>query len=170
MHESCLLKWIDQCSGNGGAQGGKRCEICLQEYIITYEFDSVRNIVRNGMNYALGDKKRLIRGLLYALYLWIFFRRFLYMIKGVLAFVIMTWLNFLEYILYGQKAGKGSAANKATQEVLRTRLFARIRASMSIKSLVGVLIQTVGILYRVFIFVQMCLLGIGESIRLKKYA
>ena len=36
------------------------------------------------------------------------------------------------------------------------------------KAILGMFIQCVGLLYRIFIFVQMCLLGIGESIRLKR--
>jgi hypothetical protein len=60
----------------------------LQDYKITYEFDSFANIVRNGYEYAVKDKKRLVRGLLYALYLWIFSRRFFQMIGSFIRFLI----------------------------------------------------------------------------------
>lgn len=87
------------------------------------------------------------------------------MIKSAFGFAVMSWIRLIQHMLYGQRI----AASKPVNEV-RLRLFSRVRASMSIKRLVGLLIQTVGVLYRVFIFVQMCLLGIGESMRLKKYA
>ena len=80
VHESCLIKWLS-------LKGSLKCELCLEEYNITYEFGSFREIVKQGFQYALKDKRRLVRGLLYALYLWIFFRRFVHMIKSILRFM-----------------------------------------------------------------------------------
>lgn len=40
---------------------------------------------------------------------------------------------------------------------------------VSIKAICNHMLGLIGFLYRVFIFVQMCCLGYGESIRLKKF-
>ena len=72
------MLWLDNCAGavQGASNGGRRCEICLAEYKISYEFETIPNIIRKGINYAMSDQKRLLRGGIYGLYLWIFFRRF----------------------------------------------------------------------------------------------
>lgn len=59
----------------------------MQPYNISYEFGSFKEVAYNGFNFAVRDKKRLVRGLLYALYLWIFFRRFLHMINSITKFM-----------------------------------------------------------------------------------
>ena len=80
VHESCLIKWLTH-------KNTQRCELCLQQYNITYEFGSLREILFKAIEYALRDKKRLLSGMLYALYLWIFFKRLFHMILGILKFV-----------------------------------------------------------------------------------
>jgi len=80
VHESCLIKWLQ-------IKGATGCELCLQKYNITYEFTSFQENAKNCFKYILRDKKRLLRGLLYSLYLWIFFRRFIHMNKTILKMI-----------------------------------------------------------------------------------
>ena len=80
VHESCLIKWLQ-------IKGATGCELCLQKYNITYEFTSFKENAKNCFKYILRDKKRLLRGLLYSLYLWIFFRRFIHMNKTILKMI-----------------------------------------------------------------------------------
>jgi hypothetical protein len=67
----------------------------MQDYDISYEFGSLQDILIRGVKYALKDKRRLLRGLLYAVYLWIFFRRFLHMIQSSIKFLSKLVLNFV---------------------------------------------------------------------------
>ena len=76
VHESCLLRWLDN-SNTSVLSSSRRCEICHKDYRISYEFESVSNIVKNAFSYAFADQKRLLRGCIYGLYLWVFFRRFI---------------------------------------------------------------------------------------------
>ena len=89
VHESCLVKWLI-------TKNTKYCELCLQPYDITYEYGSFREICSSAVNYLNQDKRRLLRGLLYALYLWIFFRRFLYMIHSIFKFIKNSFSNLLQ--------------------------------------------------------------------------
>lgn len=41
VHESCLIKWLS-------LKGTLKCELCLEEYNITYEFGSLKEIIKNG--------------------------------------------------------------------------------------------------------------------------
>lgn len=88
----------------------RRCELCLCEYKIIYEFDSLANIVKKGFNYAIKDKKRLIRGLLYMLYLYIFFKRFTHMIRSLMRFT-------LRMLLYGYRGVRNLGIRKGKQMI-----------------------------------------------------
>jgi len=48
-------------------------------------------------------------------------------------------------------------------------MVSNIRNALSVQSILSHVVSLIGFLYRVFIFVQMCCLGYGESLRLKKY-
>jgi E3 ubiquitin-protein ligase DOA10 len=54
VHESCLLRWLDN-SNTSVLSSGRRCEICHTDYRISYEFESVQNIVKNAFSYAFAD-------------------------------------------------------------------------------------------------------------------
>lgn len=120
VHESCLIKWLTTHSMSI-QNHQKRCELCLQEYRITYEFDTVLNIIKKGINYAFADKKRLIRGLLYALYLWIFFKRFIHMIKSLLKFVhrilLSSYRDLTKLSLRNSQKILEVSKNRADQQV-----------------------------------------------------
>ena len=91
VHESCLIMWLTTHSRDHQM----RCELCLQEYKIAYVFDSLSNNLRKGFNYAVKDKKRLACGFLYALYLWIFIKRFIIMIKSLFRLMNACLLTLL---------------------------------------------------------------------------
>ena len=65
------------------------------------------NIVKKGFNYAIKDKKRLIRGLLYMLYLYIFFKRFTHMIRSLMKFMFRM-------MLYSYRGMRNLVNNKGT--------------------------------------------------------
>jgi len=73
VHESCLIKWLR-------TKNSKCCELCLQDYDITYQYGSFKQISLRAFKYIFNDKKRLLTNMLYGLYLWIFFRRFLHLL------------------------------------------------------------------------------------------
>ena len=45
----------------------------------------------------------------------------------------------------------------------------RVKRMLSLSNMVTTFIGMVGFLYRLFIFVQMCILFYGETVRIKKY-
>jgi len=76
VHESCLIRWLNQ-------RGTDKCEVCLQKYNISYELGSVKELLINTYKIFFGDNNRILRGCLYALYLFIFFKRFIQMIESI---------------------------------------------------------------------------------------
>mmetsp|Transcript_6758 Transcript_6758/g.11343 ORF Transcript_6758/g.11343 Transcript_6758/m.11343 type:complete len:105 (+) Transcript_6758:616-930(+) len=73
VHESCLVKWLNQTCK-------MKCEVCKFDYNISYENGSLAQNISFALRSAFRDKRRLVRTLLYSLYLWIFYKRFLQMI------------------------------------------------------------------------------------------
>ena len=69
----------------------------------------MREIVLNGFNYLICDNKRVIRGLLYSLYLWIFFKRFIQMIISILNFckngLFVVLKSVFKFIFFGSWKG-----------------------------------------------------------------
>lgn len=190
VHESCLIKWL-QIKGTTG------CELCLQKYNITYEFTSFKENAKNCFKYILQDKKRLLRGLLYSLYLWIFFRRFIHMNKTILkmigrclraSFKFMNnqfqkrkpvqanWMTYdfsdiyqaLDKYKY-QTAPRSSWDARLSHWPLMHRNFQAAGQFLNMNLALTAIISIIKFLYRVFIFVQMCCLGYGESMRLQRY-
>jgi len=49
VHESCLIRWIDQ-------RNTEKCEVCLQKYNITYKLGSIREILGNGLSFFFRDR------------------------------------------------------------------------------------------------------------------
>lgn len=96
VHESCLIQWLR-------TKNTKSCELCMRDYDISYEFGSASEILLRGLKYAFKDKRRLLRGLLYALYLWIFFRRFIHMIKSSLKFTRRLFVKSLYNLQQNQR-------------------------------------------------------------------
>ena len=80
VHGGCIIKWLN-------TKNSRHCDLCLQEFDISYEFSSIGEILSRAYQYAFNDKRRLLRGMLYALYLWIFSRRFLNMIYSILKYI-----------------------------------------------------------------------------------
>ena len=67
VHHSCLVKWLK-------IKNIKFCELCRQEYDISYETCSLKDMMYRGFRYIRSvDNKRVLRVFLYFLYLWIFF-------------------------------------------------------------------------------------------------
>ena len=187
VHETCLIKWLQ-------TKNIKFCELCLQEYDISYEFGSLKEITMNGLKYAFKDKRKLLRGMLYSLYLWIFFRRFMHMIISIFKFVktcvsssirsiqarrqkttrimidLLTVLRSPQLDSLDHFNWEPSVIHWLTNknQFWQTSL-KKFKDVLSVHSMLRTFIGLISFLYRVFIFVQMCCLGYGESLRIKKY-
>ena len=74
-------------------------------------------------------------------------------------------LNMLRYMRYGRKMPGNT--NFITAFV--SRKIHKFKSAFTLNSLLSTIISLIGFLYRVFIFVQMCCLGYGESIRIRRY-
>ena len=61
-----------------------------------------------------------------------------------------------------------TTTRKMTKELIPNQI-QKIREALTLNSLLSTIISLIGFLYRVFIFVQMCCLGYGESIRIRRY-
>ena len=114
--------------------------MCLAEYVISYEFEPFSVMMKKAFSFAIKDKKRLIHGILYAIYIWIFSKRFIQMIKGI-AFSMFKMLRSMFH----------KPNLKGFYNIWQ--LLSNLRKNMSLRNLFGVFVQIIGVLYRLFIFV-----------------
>ena len=72
---------------------------------------------------------------------------------------------------YSGKSNIGNQLSKLLnlKQFLLNSIIEKLKQTFNLQNLLSVFIWAVGILYRIFIFVQMCILGYGETLRLKKY-
>lgn len=74
VHEACLVKWIQQ-------QNIRKCELCLKPFVLTEEYGSVWQIAKQTVIYIGSSKRRLLRAIIYGIYLYLFCKRFSFVIK-----------------------------------------------------------------------------------------
>lgn len=74
VHEQCLIKWLTQ-------QNLRSCELCKNPFLFDEEYCAFPEIVRRTWKYITQDKKRIVMMCLYGLYLFLFGKRFIQLIK-----------------------------------------------------------------------------------------
>lgn len=153
VHEACLVKWLVQ-------RGARRCELCHTNFVIKEEYGTIPEMIKQTIGYIFSSNRRLLKVTIYAIYLYLFFKRFAFVVKYfkslVTEFLLSTWRNFK------LPAGLNSAK-------LRTKI--DYSGSLTKKQILSFiynrLIQSVMFLYNTFILVQLCCIGYAESYRVK---
>jgi len=90
IHEACLVKWLVQ-------RGIRRCELCHTNFIIKEEYGTILEMIKQTFGYIFSSNRRLLKVTIYAIYLYLFFKRFAFVVKYfkslVTKFFINTWRN-----------------------------------------------------------------------------
>lgn len=88
VHEACLVKWLVQ-------RDIRRCELCHQNFVIREEYHSIPEMIRQVVCYISSSNRRLLKVTIYAIYLYLFFKRFTYVVKYyksiILNFISGAW-------------------------------------------------------------------------------
>lgn len=91
VHEACLVKWLVQ-------RGARRCELCHTNFVIKEEYGTIPEMIKQTFSYIFSSNRRLLKVTIYAIYLYLFFKRFAFVVKYfkslVMKFVKSTWRNF----------------------------------------------------------------------------
>ena len=74
VHEACLVKWLL-------TKNIRSCELCHTPFVITEEFGSVNAVLRQTLSYLMTSKRRLLKVVIYAIYLYLFVKRFAFVLK-----------------------------------------------------------------------------------------
>ena len=91
VHEACLVKWLVQ-------RGARRCELCHTNFVIKEEYGTIPEMIKQTFGYIFSSNRRLLKVTIYAIYLYLFFKRFAFVVKYfkslVAKFLKSTWSNF----------------------------------------------------------------------------
>ncbi len=91
VHEACLVKWLVQ-------RGARRCELCHTNFVIKEEYGTIPEMIKQTFGYIFSSNRRLLKVTIYAIYLYLFFKRFAFVVKYfkslVAKFLKSTWHNF----------------------------------------------------------------------------
>lgn len=74
MHEACLIQWLL-------AKNIRQCELCHSEFDISEEYGTVWEIIQNSVSYLLSNYKRMFKFAIYSVYMYLFFKRFVYVAR-----------------------------------------------------------------------------------------
>lgn len=84
VHEACLVKWLL-------TRNIRTCELCQTPFVIKEEFGSLTDMLKQVVSYIITSKKRLLKVVIYAIYLYLFVKRF--------AFVLKYFRNYIKEII-----------------------------------------------------------------------
>ena len=85
VHEKCLIKWLTQ-------QNVRVCELCKSPFMVTEIFCKPGEIIRKNFKYLFSDKRRLVMMGLYGLYLFLFGKRFIQLLR-YFKDLLMQWFS-----------------------------------------------------------------------------
>ena len=69
VHELCLVKWLL-------AKNIRHCELCKGQFVVKEEVGSFWEIAKDLISQTCKSKKRILSGIIYAAYLYLFSKRF----------------------------------------------------------------------------------------------
>ena len=137
IHEACLAKWLLQ-------RNIRECELCKHPFNVKEEYGSPIEIIKKAFGYCFSSNRRVLKLLIYAVYLYLFFQR--------ISFVVKYYKDALVALVMAiVRPSKGKDKN-----VKRLRLMLRFG------------LMSVNFFYNSFILVQLCCIGFTESHRIKQ--
>ena len=184
VHESCLIQWLN-------AKNIRKCELCQSEFDIREQYGSFMEIVKSSFKYLFSNYKRMLKFAIYSVYMFLFFKRFIYvvryfkdlgltffkgyfsLIKKILKFLLMAPNTGLQCLISSFDGG----VFKSMAEILsKFKSFFDRKESKTpprkmktlLLQLFGKLFRLIALLYNAFILVQLSCIGYAESFRIKR--
>lgn len=184
VHESCLIQWLN-------AKNIRKCELCHSEFDIREQYGSFMEIVKSSFKYLFSNYKRMLKFAIYSVYMFLFFKRFLYvvryfkdlgltflkgyfsLIKKILKFLLMAPNTGLQSLI---SSFDGGVFKSMTEISSKFKSFFDRKESKTpprkmktlLLQLFGKLFRLIALLYNAFILVQLSCIGYAESFRIKR--
>lgn len=95
VHESCLIQWLL-------AKNIRKCELCHSEFNIREQYGSFWEIAKSSAHYLFANYKRMFKFAIYSVYIFLFFKRFVYVLRyfGELgASCMKAYFSFIKRVL-----------------------------------------------------------------------
>jgi len=74
VHETCLIQWLM-------AKNIRKCELCHAEFDIQEQYGTLWEIAHNSLKYLLSNYTRMFKFAIYGVYMFLFAKRFLYVVR-----------------------------------------------------------------------------------------
>jgi hypothetical protein len=147
VHQECLIKWLTQ-------NGKRQCELCKSNFKFVEEWASLREIITKNVKYVFGDRRRLIVLGIYSLYIYLFAKRFI---------LVLRYFKHLvqKYIInrFFKQQGK---------EIINLDV-GKLKPKEKVLIVIGRLVKMIKFLYSLFIVFQLSALAMIESKRIKDF-
>ncbi len=124
VHEACLIKWLLM-------KNTRKCELCHQTFVFSEEYGNPVQIVRHCFTYVMTSKRRLFKVIIYAIYLYLLFKRF--------AFGLKYFRNLARSLLASslERVGVGRAAHGGLVDEDRARRRHRLHPRGGVDQVAG---------------------------------
>ena len=149
MHEACLIKWLRQ-------RNIRHCELCKTNFEIREEYGSPYEVTKKVIFYLTSSKRRILKLVVYAIYIYLFSQRFssvFKFFKEIIQHLIRqpfksgVTLRNVDAIMLHSKLGKpGNGANYRFKSMF---------------------LSLVRLCYNSFVLVQLGCIGYAESYRVR---
>lgn len=179
VHEACLIQWLL-------AKNIRKCELCHRDFDIQEHYGSIWEILRNSLGYLFTNYKRLFKFAIYSVYMYLFFKRFVYVmryfkdlvaaclgayvkiLKGIVKFVFMAPYDSAKEAAELNRASHSILTQLASLLTRRSKKERQPRMRQLLLSLLGQVFKVLSFLYNTFILVQLSCIGYAETFRIKK--
>jgi hypothetical protein len=105
VHESCLIQWLL-------AKNIRKCELCHSEFDVREQYGSFWEIARSSAKYLFTNYKRMFKFAIYSVYMFLFFKRFVYVVRYFSELGVMCMKGYfalikriLKFLLMAPKTG-----------------------------------------------------------------
>lgn len=133
----------------------------MTPFVIKEEYGSLVDIVRQSFAYIYTSKQRLLKVVIYSIYLYLFFKRFAFSLKYFRTLVKKSLSTCLFKMSVGDSAIGLHRRLAGLTRFQGTSKLAVLRRSFHR------LVKLTAFLYNAFILVQLCCIGYAESFRIK---
>mmetsp|Transcript_34499 Transcript_34499/g.33693 ORF Transcript_34499/g.33693 Transcript_34499/m.33693 type:complete len:181 (-) Transcript_34499:39-581(-) len=93
VHEECLVTWLV-------ASGKKECELCKSSLQLYEELTDLKEIIKRTIRYLFEDKKRLVKLMLYCIYVWFLRYKLFSLLKSYFRLIIKVNPMKMVQVLY----------------------------------------------------------------------
>lgn len=95
VHEACLVQWLL-------AKNIRKCELCHSEFDINEQYGTIWEITHYAVKHLFTNYKRMFKFAIYSVYLYLFLKRFVYVVryfKELVGMAVKVYLRLLKRLI-----------------------------------------------------------------------